>query len=279
MLRRIARISLITTLLSTAACTQTPAQIELKGQNTYGRNSTNVAANVSSPTYGSSFQSRPVFISNNTESAVKVESIGVSDLAAPKPSAQNDSFSLRPRGQQVAKPQMVSDISSKPADKPVVAQLDHIISNDGASKPVTITQKKVAKAETAGFMWPVANHKVISNFGPKGGGKVNDGINIASSEGEPVWAAADGEVVYVGNELAGYGNMVLIKHAGSKTTTYAHLGRASVDKYDRVKQGDIIGYVGTTGNVKDPQLHFAIRDGKEPVDPQKFLSSNVASAE
>jgi murein DD-endopeptidase MepM/ murein hydrolase activator NlpD len=105
---------------------------------------------------------------------------------------------------------------------------------------------------------------------------VNDGVNIASVEGEPVWAAADGEVVYVGNELKGYGNMVLIKHSGSKTTSYAHLNRATVDKYDRVKQGDIIGYVGSTGNVKSSQLHFAIRDGTKPVDPKKYLSTKVA---
>jgi murein DD-endopeptidase MepM/ murein hydrolase activator NlpD len=106
---------------------------------------------------------------------------------------------------------------------------------------------------------------------------VNDGINIASSEGEPVWAAADGEVVYVGNELQGYGNMVLIRHDGNRSTTYAHLNRATVDKYDRVKQGDIIGYVGSTGNVKQPQLHFAVREGKNPVDPRKYLARSLAS--
>ncbi len=163
-------------------------------------------------------------------------------------------------------------------DQPV-AQLDRIIGNDSA-KPAPVTAsvvQKAAKAEPIAFMWPVSGKKVISAFGPKGGGKTNDGINIASSEGEPVWASADGEVVYVGNELQGYGNMVLIKHPGNKTTAYAHLSRAIVDKYDRVKQGDIIGYVGATGNVKEPQLHFAIRDGKDPVDPAKYLSRSVAS--
>jgi murein DD-endopeptidase MepM/ murein hydrolase activator NlpD len=66
--------------------------------------------------------------------------------------------------------------------------------------------------------------------------------------------------------------MVLIKHAAGFTTAYAHLNRIAVDKYSRVKQGDIIGYVGSTGNVKEPQLHFAMRNGKkEPLDPQKYL--------
>jgi len=150
-----------------------------------------------------------------------------------------------------------------------VSKLDSFVSNDG-SKP------HAAKPDFA-FMWPVTSKKVISNFGPKGDGKVNDGINIAAGDGEPVWASADGEVVYVGNELQGYGNMVLIKHNADKTTAYAHMSRAVVDKYERVKQGDIIGYVGSTGNVREPQLHFAIRDGKDPVDPQKYLSRNVAS--
>lgn len=139
-----------------------------------------------------------------------------------------------------------------------------------------LLSQKVAAASGANYMWPVSSKKVITSFGPKAGGRVSDGIDIASAEGEPVWAASDGEIVFVGDELKGYGNMVLIKHTDGKTSTYAHLSRAAVDKYDRVKQGDIIGYVGTTGNVRDPQLFFAINDGKTPVDPQKYLSRNVA---
>ena len=153
-----------------------------------------------------------------------------------------------------------------------------------SAAPATAAITKPVKSEIAsnasGFMWPVNSKKIISEYGPKGGGKANDGINIASADGEPVWAAADGEVVYVGNELAGYGNMVLIKHQGGKATTYAHMSKATVEKYDHVKQGDIIGYVGSTGNVKEPQLHFAIRDGSSAVDPMKYLSRKVvASAE
>ena len=158
----------------------------------------------------------------------------------------------------------------------VPAEPAHQIFSDEVSTP--IKEEVVAKAAElepasgkASFMWPVGSKKVISGFGPKSGGAENDGINIAMAEGEPIWASADGEIAYVGNETKGYGTMVIIKHAGSKTTTYAHMSRATVDKYDRVKQGDIIGYVGATGDVKSPQLHFAIRDGKDPVDPAKYL--------
>ncbi len=141
------------------------------------------------------------------------------------------------------------------------------------SKPVRLDIDK----SSSSFIWPVNGSKIISGYGVKGGGKRNDGINIAAASGEPVWASADGEVVYVGNELQGYGNMVLIKHGNGKTTTYAHLSQAAVDKYDRVHQGDIIGYVGNTGSAKKPQLHFAVRDGENFVDPMKFISRSVAS--
>ncbi|MDE3060520.1 MAG: M23 family metallopeptidase [Pseudomonadota bacterium] len=243
---------LFAVLLVTAACSQQPAPIDMKGQFTYGRSGANAsyAANGFQPDH-----SAPVYTS-----AADTQPVVVSDLNTLAPAA---GAPLAP----VSKPAPTSDVT--------VSQLDRVIGNDSAPVPASKpAPRQVARAET--FMWPVATHKIISGFGPKGGGKSNDGINIASPEGEPVWAAADGEVVYAGNELAGYGNMVLIKHAGNKTTAYAHMSRATVDKHDHVKQGDIIGYVGATGNVKEPQLHFAIRDGKEPIDPAKYLSRSVA---
>ncbi len=148
----------------------------------------------------------------------------------------------------------------------------------GKPQPASaLVAQNVKPATNSGYMWPVSSKKIINSFGPKGGGRVSDGIDIASAEGEPVWAAADGEVVFVGDELKGFGNMVLIKHQDGKTTNYAHMSRLTVDKYDRVKQGDIIGYVGSTGNVRSAQLHFGVNDGKTALDPQKYLSSSVAS--
>jgi murein DD-endopeptidase MepM/ murein hydrolase activator NlpD len=196
------------------------------------------------------------------------------DASAP-PSA-DQSLSISPKGKAAGgKEPLVSEMA--PASEPKGGlSVESIVAGEDAPAPLIETKSRKPVAST-GFMWPVGSKKITSNFGPKGKGRANDGIAIASAGGEPVWASADGEVVYVGNEIQGYGNMVLIKHAGNKSTTYAHLSRYTVDKYERVKQGDIIGYVGNSGNTKQSQLYFAIRDGKDAVDPMKYLNRNVAS--
>jgi murein DD-endopeptidase MepM/ murein hydrolase activator NlpD len=127
------------------------------------------------------------------------------------------------------------------------------------------------------FIWPV-NGDIVSRFGKKPNGLVNDGINIAAPEGEPVWAAAKGEVVYSGNELKGYGNMLIIRHDNGWMSAYAHTSDTLVKKGDKVNQGDLIGYVGKTGSVTSSQLHFGIRDAKGPMDPESLLPKRVASA-
>lgn len=135
----------------------------------------------------------------------------------------------------------------------------------------------IAQTVETSFIWPVEG-KVVSRFGPKKNGLVNDGINIAASEGEPIWAASTGEVVYSGNELKGYGNMVIIRHAKGWMTAYAHASDVLVTKGDRIAQGDLIGYVGSSGSVNQPQLHFGIREGKTPVNPEELLPRRLASA-
>jgi murein DD-endopeptidase MepM/ murein hydrolase activator NlpD len=126
------------------------------------------------------------------------------------------------------------------------------------------------------FLWPVQG-SVIMGFGPGPRGERNDGIDIAVSDGTPVRAAADGTVSYVGNELKGYGNLLLIRHGGDYVTTYAHLKSVRVERGDRVEQGQIIATTGSTGDVERPQLHFEIRHGVEPVDPRPLLTPGGAS--
>ncbi len=121
------------------------------------------------------------------------------------------------------------------------------------------------------FAWPVRG-KVVSTFGAKAEGLSNDGINIAAALGTPVLAAENGVVVYAGNEIPGFGNLILIRHADGWVTAYAHNGTISVGKNDRVKRGQPIATVGATGNVASPQTHFEIRKGNDPVDPLKFLA-------
>jgi murein DD-endopeptidase MepM/ murein hydrolase activator NlpD len=123
----------------------------------------------------------------------------------------------------------------------------------------------------AGFIWPVRG-KVISSYGPKPGHLHNDGINIAAPRGAAVAAAADGTVAYVGNDLASYGNLVLLRHANGLVTAYAHLDRVEVKRGDTVRRGQALGTVGSTGTVANPQLHFEVRRGIESLDPAKYLS-------
>jgi murein DD-endopeptidase MepM/ murein hydrolase activator NlpD len=122
-----------------------------------------------------------------------------------------------------------------------------------------------------GFRWPVRG-RVIAGFGPKPNGLQNDGINLAVPEGTPIKAADDGVVAYAGNELKGYGNLVLVRHSNGFVTAYAHASEIMVKRGDTVKRGQVIAKSGQTGNVTSPQLHFEIRKGATPVDPSQYLS-------
>jgi murein DD-endopeptidase MepM/ murein hydrolase activator NlpD len=130
---------------------------------------------------------------------------------------------------------------------------------------------------SAHFAWPLKG-RVIQNYGATDNGERNDGINIAAARGEPVHAAASGTVSYCGNELKGYGNLVLIRHDNGYITAYAHVDSFTVGRDDRVVAGQVIGYAGSTGDVATPQLHFEIRRGVHPVDPKALLPKSVVVA-
>jgi murein DD-endopeptidase MepM/ murein hydrolase activator NlpD len=121
------------------------------------------------------------------------------------------------------------------------------------------------------FIRPVSG-ETIQGFGGSTAGQTNDGINIAAASGTPVHAADAGTVIYTGNELAAFGNLVLIRHAGGWVTAYGHLAKIDVQRGATVIQGQPIGTVGQTGSATAPQLHFEIRQGAKPVDPAPFLS-------
>ncbi|HUC61191.1 MAG TPA: LysM peptidoglycan-binding domain-containing M23 family metallopeptidase [Alphaproteobacteria bacterium] len=121
------------------------------------------------------------------------------------------------------------------------------------------------------FIWPVRG-KIVSDYGPKSGGLFNDGINIAVPAGTPVRAADSGVVVYAGNEIRGFGNLVLIKHANGWMTAYAHNETLLVHRGEVVQRGQEIAKAGSTGSVAFPQLHFEIRKGSHAVDPTKYLA-------
>ncbi len=150
---------------------------------------------------------------------------------------------------------------AKPAAKSEVS------SETTASLPKEEPKAAASEGANPEFRWP-ARGRVIQGF--KSGG--NDGINIAVPEGTAVKAAEGGVVKYAGNELKGYGNLVLIQHPNGFVSAYAHNGELDVKRGDTVKRGQTIAKAGQTGNVSSPQVHFELRKGSTPVDPTGYLA-------
>jgi murein DD-endopeptidase MepM/ murein hydrolase activator NlpD len=144
-----------------------------------------------------------------------------------------------------------------------------------ATPEEVLADQPVKAAEATGalptFRWPVRG-RVITSYGAKTNGKQNDGINVAVPEGTPIKAAEDGVVAYSGNELKGYGNLILVRHANGYVTAYAHASELMVKRGDTIKRGQVIAKSGQSGEVGSPQLHFEIRKGSTPVDPLQFLN-------
>ncbi|MDF3048085.1 MAG: putative lipoprotein [Candidatus Midichloriaceae bacterium] len=161
--------------------------------------------------------------------------------------------------------------SNKLTDMDLEKQIDAKKKDPEASNQVVASSgssyKTPSPLNSQKFEWPVEG-KVLSHYG-KTGNKFNEGINIAAPLGSPVSAASDGKVVYIGNNVEGYGNLLIIKHDGDIMTAYAHLKDIVVERGAQVKRGESIGSVGQVGNVREPQLHFSIRKGKKTIDPEK----------
>jgi murein DD-endopeptidase MepM/ murein hydrolase activator NlpD len=126
------------------------------------------------------------------------------------------------------------------------------------------------EAADAKFRWPVRGH-IIAGFGKRPDGSHNDGVNLAVPQGTEVHAVEAGKVAYAGNELKGYGNLVLIRHPNGWVSAYAHADRILVRPNDEVRRGQVIARAGKTGAVDQPQLHFELRQGSRPVDPVPHL--------
>src|SRR6202451_1677534 len=170
-------------------------------------------------------------------------------------------------------PRAQAQVAPPPGPSLAVAESPHsarVATPEAAAQDTTLKT-----AEPAGglpsFRWPVRG-RVIASFGPTPNGLQNDGINLAVPEGTPVKAAEDGVVAYAGNELKGYGNLVLVRHSNGFVTAYAHASDILVKRGETVKRGQVIAHSGQTGNVTSPQLHFEIRKGSTPVDPSQYLN-------
>jgi murein DD-endopeptidase MepM/ murein hydrolase activator NlpD len=144
-----------------------------------------------------------------------------------------------------------------------------------ASAPVVDPSNSIGslKAAEAGstFHWPV-HGQVISGFGSKINGQENKGINVAVPEDTPIKAADDGVVLYTGNGLKSYGNLLLVRHANGYVTVYAHAKELLVKSGDDIKRDQVIAKSGKTGDVDRPQVHFEIRKAAAPVNPMQYLN-------
>lgn len=137
-----------------------------------------------------------------------------------------------------------------------------------AREPEPVARETPVARPPSGFAWPLKG-VLYGRYGVRDGRR-HDGIDLAAPEGTRVGAAADGEVIYVG-EQSGYGRIVILRHAGGLVSLYAHMRRALVDEGERVERGDAVGEVGQTGRTSGPHLHFEIRDGTRPRNPLLYL--------
>ncbi|WP_370627139.1 LysM peptidoglycan-binding domain-containing protein [Pseudochrobactrum sp. Wa41.01b-1] len=184
----------------------------------------------------------------------------------------------------VAKPvQAAVDTTVKTASTPPAAAKQV---PDGSVKPYTPPQasnKVIEEAEQDVAMapsatgisqmrWPVRG-KVLTSFGQRDGGTVNDGIDIMVPEGTPVKAAENGVVIYAGDGLKEFGQTVLVRHENGLVTVYGHNSKINVQRGQKVRRGEEIARSGMSGNAKSPKLHFEVRKNSTPVNPSKYLET------
>jgi murein DD-endopeptidase MepM/ murein hydrolase activator NlpD len=157
-----------------------------------------------------------------------------------------------------------------PATKPTAAKAPARPAPLPLSRPAAVAPLPVLAGEAPRFAWPV-DGRILSGFGAKPGGRFNDGVNLKASAGAPVRAAGDGVVAYAGDAIPGFGNLLLIKHAGGWVSAYGHNDTLLVARGTRIARGDIVARAGATGSVAEPQLHFELRKGRMPIDPAKVI--------
>lgn len=209
-------------------------------------------------------------------SAPPLSSALPSDLAAEIASEKGIKSSEPAGGDSSSKPELMGNLAQGNAGAPVPSLIPPKDDEDKPKKEKKKKEeKKPAKKEEKAevketiFIWPVEG-EIIAKFSPK---NKNDGINIKVPEGTSVKAASDGEVMYAGNELKDFGKLVLVKHKDGWITAYAYNSELLVKKGDKVKQGEVLAKSGKTGVAKEPQVHFEIRKGKQPIDPSTKLES------
>lgn len=158
-------------------------------------------------------------------------------------------------------------------EQDVVSQLDNLeedakVIKDIIENGTSTYSGTISGISASGLIWPVSG-PIVSPFGPRWG-RMHEGIDIAIGAGNPIAAAAPGVVTHAG-WMGGYGNMVIIQHAGNLSTGYAHQSAIHVSAGQTVGQGQVIGLIGCTGHCYGDHLHFETYISGSPVDPMQFL--------
>ncbi len=188
--------------------------------------------------------------------------------SAPKPGAAQKSSPAAPAKPEPAK----AEVTTREPEKPASPQKAVPVPTSQTPAPPKALQPAppASLAARPAFIWP-GEGRILSGFGPKPGGRKNEGVNLAATQGASVRAAADGVIAYAGDDLPSFGWLVIVKHGGGWVTAYGHNEALLVQRGDTVRQGDVIARAGATGSVDKPQLHFQVRQGRRPVDPVTVL--------
>ncbi len=225
----------------------------------------NVGAEVASAQSGSQATIRQNGVQNGVQSAAA--SISQQTQSTPAPSS---------RPTPVGSTQVTSTEPVLPATGTENSSIQTVSANPNAQSGDAQSGGALPEPEamsSSQFRWPVRG-RIISPFGPKANGANNDGINISVPEGTSVKAAENGVVAYAGNELEGFGNLILIRHQNGFVTAYAHNSNIMVQRGDRVRRGQVIARAGQTGSVDTPQLHFELRQASRPIDPIPHMAGS-----
>lgn len=140
------------------------------------------------------------------------------------------------------------------------------------TRPATglTSQRSIAHSPQVTLEWPLRRVEITSAFGRRGR-EFHEGIDLRARPGTPVYASHAGQVLYSGERIRGYGEMIVLRHSSGLATIYAHNSKLVVHRGEWVRQGELIAYTGETGDARGPHLHFEVREGINAVNPLHFL--------
>ena len=207
----------------------------------------------------------PKLANVQTRSATEIKKVAAQNTSKQKTTSKKPETKITPAKTVSAKSVSTTQKPEKTTYTQVSNQSKTKISSDPKKTLPKITSRSSSK-----FSWPVRG-TILSGYGPKKGGLVNDGINISAPLGTIVKAAENGVVAYAGNEVKGMGNLIIIQHSDGWMTVYAHLDSMDVRRGAKISVGQAIGKIGKTGKVDKPQLHFEIRKGTKAYNPTQYL--------